>query len=93
MKPIIILSLEPFAKYKSYIGVIAEHEDTNLIILNTGHRQFNLKPSQLKSITIEEINRALNRNEELKELAYENNLIELHTQDAQSYMSYVSSYN
>jgi hypothetical protein len=94
MKNIYVTTPEVFAQYKSKIGIILfSNQDQTIVNFYTGDKHLRVNRDELRTLTLEAIEKELNRNEELKELAYENNLIELHTQDAQAYMNYVSTYN
>jgi hypothetical protein len=94
MKNIYVKTLEAFAKYKSSIGVILySNPDQTTVNLYTGDKHLRVNRDEISIPTLDAIEKELNRNDELKELAYENNLIELHSQDAESYMNYVSTYN
>jgi len=95
MKHIIILSQKAFAEYKSEIGLI------NLYISNepdvdfyTGNTHLVVKRDELSLPSFKTIEKELNRNDALKHMAHEHNLIEIHNQDpVHSYLSYVSAYN
>jgi hypothetical protein len=94
MKNIYVTTPEAFVQYKSKIGILLfSNQDQTIVNFYTGDKHQRVNSNELKNLTLEAVEKELNRNEELKELAYENNLIELHTQDVQSYMSYVSTYN
>jgi len=89
-----VVSAESFAQYKSLIGIILySTDDQQVVNFHTGDRQLKVNRDDLSTPTLEAIEKAISRNEELKEIAFENNLIELHTQDVKSYMNYVSTYN
>jgi len=90
-----ILSTVSFAKYKSKIGLILySNEDMDIVNLFTGHKHLEVNRNDTTSLTPEEITEELSRNAELKQLAYENDLIEIHSQDTfTSYLNYASKYN
>ena len=95
MENIHILSSESFAKYKSKIGLILfndpEQKDVNFF---TGKKHYKIKRNELKELLLSDLKEELNDNDELKELAYDNDLIEIYDQDtAASYHAYISAYN
>tara|TARA_R110002167_G_scaffold28560_6_gene95859 strand:- start:2419 stop:2703 length:285 start_codon:yes stop_codon:yes gene_type:complete len=94
MHNIVIKSQASFAQYKSYIGLIELYvSDQTNVDLYTGHKHFVIERDELSIPSIEAIKQELNRNDELKYLAHEYNLIELHSQDKVGFLSYVSLYN
>lgn len=90
-----ILSIESFAQHKSDIGLIELYDtDQTTVDLYTGHKHLVIERDELTIPTLEAIEKELNRNAELKHMAHEHNIIEIHNQDAiGSYLSYVSKYN
>jgi len=94
MDNIVINSQVSFAQYKSYIGLIDLYvTDQTNVDLYTGHKHLVIERDELSIPSIEAIKKELNRNDELKHLAHEHNLIELHSQDKVGFLSYVSLYN
>jgi|TARA_R110000744_G_scaffold48490_2_gene105899 hypothetical protein len=90
-----ILSPESFAQYKSDIGLIELYDtDQSTVDLYTGHKHLVIDRDELSIPSIEAIKKELNSNAELKHLAHEHSIIEIHNQDTVgSYLSYVSTYN
>jgi hypothetical protein len=94
MKNIYVTTPEAFVQHGTKIGILL-YNNPNKILVNfyTGENHIKVNRSKLSTPTNESIEKTLNRNEELRELAFENNLIELHSQDSKSYLNYVSTYN
>lgn len=91
----IILNPEVFFKYKSQIGIMLYTED-NSKELNffTGHKHLVLERNQVEEPSIEEIEDAILANENLRELAEDNDLVEIHhDNDIEDYMQYYSDFN
>jgi hypothetical protein len=93
MRTIHILLPETFVKYKSTIGIVFSIEDDNFVNFCTGHDESIVNADSLTTVTLEEIQKELIKNDELKELSFDNKLIEIHNQDIGNYLDYVSSYN
>jgi hypothetical protein len=95
MKHIVILAQKSFAQYKSEIGLINLYiSDKPTVDFYTGNKHLVLQRDELSIPSFETIEKELNRNDELKHMAHEHNLIEIHNQDTiGSYLSYVSNYN
>ena len=91
----IILNPEVFFKYKSQIGIMLYTED-NSKELNffTGHKHLVLERNQVEEPSIEEIQDAILSDDHLRQLAEDNNLVEIHDNtEAEDYMEYYSSFN
>jgi hypothetical protein len=93
MKNIHLISQEPFVEYKSKIGVILDDTNQNAIDIFVNGKHLVVKRDELSTPSNNAVEKELTRNDELKEMAYENNLIELHSQDADSYLAYATYYN
>ena len=95
MKHIHILSQQSFVQYKEVIGLIDLYNSNQTTVdIYTGNKHLVLQRDELSIPSFETIEKELNRNDELKHMAHEHNLIEIHNQDTiGSYMSYVSNYN
>ena len=95
MKHIHILSQQSFVQYKEVIGLIdLYNSDQTTVDIYTGNKHLVLQRDELSIPNIEAIEKELDRNDELKHMAHEHNLIEIHNQDTiGSYLSYVSNYN
>ena len=94
MKNIHLISQEPFIEYKSKVGIIlAACPNDNTINIFVNGRHLVVKRDEISTPSNEAIEKELIRNEELKDLAYEYNLIELHSQDVESYLTYATYYN
>jgi len=92
---ILILEREQFVQHKNNIGIIMYTSLENPIVnLFTGEQHYTVKRNELESPTVDDLNNTLHDNPELRELALDNNLIEVHHRDLVSdYINYVSSYN
>lgn len=91
----IILKPEVFFKYKSQIGIMLFTED-NSKELNffTGHKHLVLERNQVETPSIEQIEDAILSDDHLRELAEDNNLVEIHhDDDSEDYMEYYSTFN
>lgn len=91
----IILNPELFFSYKSEIGIMLYTKD-NSDELNffTGHKHLLLKRDQVDTPSVTEIEDAILTNDHLRELAEDNNLVEIHHDDElEDYMEYYTSFN
>jgi len=91
----IILNPDAFTQYKSEIGIMLYTEDhSSQVNFFTGHKHLKLDRSELEIPSTEEIEDAILSNDHLRELAEDNNLVEIHyNDDAEDYMKYYSSFN
>ena len=82
-------------QHKNKIGIIMYTSLENPIVnLFTGEQHYTVKRNELESPTVNDLNDTLHDSPELRELALDNNLIEIHHRDHLSdYLNYVSSYN
>jgi hypothetical protein len=92
---ILILEREQFVQHKNNIGIIMYTSSDNPIVnLFTGEQHYTVNRNELESPEVNDLNNTLHDNHELRELALDNNLIEVHHRDLISdYINYVSSYN
>jgi|TARA_R110000744_G_C19265057_1_gene551780 hypothetical protein len=92
---ILILEREQFVQHKKNIGIIMYTSLANPIVnLFTGEQHYTVKRNELESPDMNDLNNTLHDNHELRELALDNNFIEVHHRDPISeYINYVSSYN
>jgi hypothetical protein len=91
----IILNQNAFTQYKSEIGIILYTKDhSSQVNFFTGHKHLKLDRSQLEIPSTEEIEDAILSNDDLRELAEDNNLVEIHyNDDAEDWMEYYSSFD
>jgi hypothetical protein len=93
MQKLIILKPESIVQYKSMIGVILDNEDDKLTF-STGHKIYRIKEKDVKIPSNEDRDNKLLRDEDLKYLAYEHDIIDIqHRDKVDTYLSYVASYN
>ncbi len=92
---ILILESEQFVQHKNNIGIIMYTSlDNPIVNLFTGEQHYTVKRNELESPSVDDLNNTLHDNHELRELALDNNLIEVHHRDPISvYLNYVSSHN
>jgi hypothetical protein len=93
MKNIHIVSPESFMQYGNQFGIVLfDKPNQKTVNLFTGDKHLVVKRDELNFVSYQVIEKELIDNPELKELAHENNLIELHNQDVEGYLTYASSY-
>lgn len=80
-------------QYKSMIGVVLYNED-GILTFSTGHKIYRIKEKDLTHPLNDLIERTFNRNDDLKHLAIEHDIIEVQQRDSiETYLSYVKTYN
>ena len=91
----IILNPEVFIQYKSEIGVMLYTEENSpKVNFFTGQKHLKLDRNKIEIPSIEEIEDAILSDDHLRELAEDNNLVEIHYHyDADDYMQYYSEFN
>jgi hypothetical protein len=91
----IILKPEVFTQYKSQIGIMLyTEENSKEINFFTGHKHLKVDRNQVETASIEEIRDAILADEHLRELAEDNNLVEIHHDDeTEDYIEYYSNFN
>jgi hypothetical protein len=88
---IIILNPEQFFQYKTKIGIMLySEEESNTINLFTGNKHLVVERSDVELASNDAIQDALHSNSELRELADEENLIEIHQDSPEEYLMYLS---
>ena len=93
MQRTIILKPQSIMQYKSMIGVVLYNED-DMLTFSTGHKVYRIKEKDLTHPLNDLIERTFNRNDDLKHLAIEHDIIEVEERDSvETYLSYVKSYN
>ena len=93
MQKTIILKPQSIMQYKSMIGVVLYNED-DILTFSTGHKVYRIKEKDLTHPLNDLIEKTFNRNEDLKHLAIEHDIIEIEERDSvETYLSYVKSYN
>ena len=93
MQRTIILKPQSIMQYKSMIGVVLYNEDDTLTF-STGHKVYRFKEKDLTHPLNDLIEKTFNRNDELKHLAIEHDIIEIQERDSiETYLSYVKTYN
>tara|TARA_R110001632_G_scaffold3565_2_gene15791 strand:- start:857 stop:1150 length:294 start_codon:yes stop_codon:yes gene_type:complete len=97
MEKIKLLKPDLFVQYKLDIGIILpqlnNNLNSNIVNFFTGHKHFKINRNELSIPSISAIQKELNRNGELTELAYDNDIVELDDQNVGSYLHYAYSYN
>ncbi len=93
MQRTIILKPQSIMQYKSMIGVVLYNED-DILTFSTGHKVYRIKEKDLTYPLNDLIEKTFNRNEDLKHLAIEHDIIEIEERDSvETYLYYVKSYN
>ncbi len=93
MQRTIILKPQSIMQYKSMIGVVLYNED-DILTFSTGHKIYRIKEKDLTHPLNDLIERTFNRNDDLKHLAIEHDIIEVQQRDSiETYLSYVKTYN
>ena len=93
MQRTIILKPQSIMQYKSMIGVVLYNED-DILTFSTGHKVYRIKEKDLTHPLNDLIERTFNRNDDLKHLAIEHDIIEVEERDSiETYLSYVKTYN
>tara|TARA_R110000796_G_scaffold134646_1_gene250424 strand:+ start:26 stop:307 length:282 start_codon:yes stop_codon:yes gene_type:complete len=93
MQKTFILKPQSIMQYKSKIGVVLYNEDDSLIF-STGHEIYRIKEKDLTHPLNDLIERTFNRNDDLRHLAIEHDIIEVQERDSiEAYLSYVNNYN
>jgi hypothetical protein len=93
MQRTIILKPQSIMQYKSMIGVVLYNEDDTLTF-STGHKVYRIQEKNLTHPLNDLIEKTFNRNDELKHLAIEHDIIEIQERDSiETYLSYVKTYN
>lgn len=93
MQRTIILKPQSIMQYKSMIGVVLYNED-DILTFSTGHKIYRIKEKDLTHPLNDLIERTFNRNDDLKHLAIEHDIIEVEERDSlETYLSYIKSYN
>ena len=92
---VIILKPEVFTQYKSQIGIMLYTEENSpQVNFFNGEKHLKLDRNLLETPSIEEIEDAIQSNNELRELAEDNDLVEIHhDDDIEDYMQYYSEFN
>ena len=91
---VLILKPEQFVQHKKKIGILLYNtESTPTVNLFIGDQHVVIKRNEILSPLIDDLNEYLLANEDLRDLALEHNLIEVHDQDRNSYLNYYSTYN
>ena len=91
----IILKPEVFTQYKSQIGIMLyTEENSKEINFFTGLKHLKVDRNQVEVASIEEIRDAILADDHLRELAEDNNLVEIHHDDeTEDYMQYYTDFN
>tara|TARA_B110000285_G_scaffold2745_1_gene2869 strand:- start:602 stop:883 length:282 start_codon:yes stop_codon:yes gene_type:complete len=93
MQRTIILKPQSIMQYKSMIGVVLYNED-DMLTFSTGHKVYRIKEKDLTHPLNDLIEKTFNRNDDLKHLAIEHDIIEVQERDSiETYLSYVKTYN
>ena len=93
MQRTIILKPKSIMQYKSMIGIVLYNED-DYLTFSTGHKVYRIKEKDLTHPLNDLIEKTFNRNDELKHLAIEHDIIEIQERDSiETYLSYVKTYN
>ena len=93
MQRTIILKPQSIMQYKSMIGVVLYNED-DILTFSTGHKIYRIKEKDLTHPLNDLIEKTFNRNDDLKHLAIEHDIIEVQQRDSiETYLSYVKTYN
>jgi len=93
MQRTIILKPQSIMQYKSMIGVVLYNEN-DMLTFSTGHKVYRIKEKDLTHPLNDLIEKTFNRNDELKHLAIEHDIIEIQERDSiETYLSYVKTYN
>ena len=91
---IIMLRPESFVKYKRKIGVVLYTPEHYLKVnYFNGRDTQNVSRDKLSSPSLEELNKELLNNDELRHLALENELIDVDYQQRLDFLEYAGSYN
>ena len=91
---VLILKPEQFVQHKKKIGILLYNtEGTPTVNLFIGDQHIVIKRNEILSPSVDDLNDYLLGNEDLRDLAWEHNLIEVHDQDRNSYLDYYSTYN
>ena len=92
---IIILNPELFIQYKSKIGIMLHTEkDSSKVNFFTGQEHLKLNRNQIEMLSMEEIEDAILSDDHLRELAEDNNLVEIHHHYyADEFMEYYNQFN
>lgn len=93
MQRTIILKPQSIMQYKSMIGVVLYNEN-DMLTFSTGHKVYRIKEKDLTHPLNDLIEKTFNRNDDLKHLAIEHDIIEIQERDSiETYLSYVKTYN
>lgn len=93
MQRTIILKPQSIMQYKSMVGLVLYNDD-DLVTFSTGHKIYRIKEKDLTDPLDHRIEETLNRNQDLRHLAIEHDIIEIEHRDAVStYFSYINQYN
>tara|TARA_B110000305_G_scaffold221590_1_gene264434 strand:- start:1069 stop:1350 length:282 start_codon:yes stop_codon:yes gene_type:complete len=93
MQRTIILKPQSIMQYKSMIGVVLYNEN-DMLTFSTGHKVYRIKEKDLTHPLNDLIEKTFNRNDDLKHLAIEHDIIEVQERDSiETYLSYVKTYN
>ena len=93
MQKTIILKPQSIMQYKSMIGVVLYNED-DILTFSTGHKIYRIKEKDLTHPLNDLIEKTFDRNDDLKHLAIEHDIIEVQQRDSiETYLSYVKTYN
>jgi len=92
---IIILNPELFIQYKSEIGIMLYTEENSpKVNFFTGQKHLKLNHNQIEIPSIEEIEDAILSDDHLRELAEDNNLVEIHHHYyVDEFMEYYNQFN
>lgn len=93
MQRTIILKPQSIMQYKSMVGLVLYNDDDQ-VTFSTGHKIYRIKEKDLTHPLTNRIEETLDRNQDLRHLAIEHDIIEIEYRDAVStYLSYVNQYN
>ena len=96
---IIISNPDYFVKCKGKIGMLftpivdQKLKDLSKILLHLDDQWVTVAHKSVSVPTIKELNKALLNDEELRNIAYENEVISISYQESASYLDYSSTYN
>ena len=89
-----MLKPESFVKYKGKVGLVLYTPEHYLKVnYSNGRDTQSVNRSKLSSPSMEELERVLLENEELRHLAQENELIAIEYQERLEFLKYAGSYN
>ena len=93
MQRTIFLKPQFIMQYKSMIGVVLYNED-DYLTFSTGHKVYRIQEEDVIIPSLSDIEYKLSRDEDLRHLAIEHDIIEIQERDSmESYISYINTYN